>query len=85
MGRIAPPPSRPVCGASGVGRKLFVALVMTRQTFVHMALAKLACGGGADERGAVGVIPKVVDEARIAVDHRPENVVVSAVSDQVER
>ena len=76
-----------VCGPSGVGTtlRLPAALVMICLTFVHMALAKLACGGGADERGAVGVIPKVVDEARIAVDHRPENVVVSAVSDQVER
>ena len=75
MGRIAPPPFRTVCGASGVGRKLL---------FVRMELAELACGGGADERHALGVMPKVVDKAAIAVDQRPKNVVVGAVGDQVE-
>ena len=83
--RIAPPPSWTVCGASRVGRKLLVALVMTCQTFVHMVLAEPACGGGADERHALGVMPKVVDKAKIAVDHRPKNVAVGAVGDKVER
>ena len=78
--------SRTVCGPSGVVRKLLVGpgLVMICQTIIQMALAKLACGGGTNERGAVGVIPKVVDQAGIAVDHRPENAVVGAVGDQVE-